>query len=65
MESLKATSLIHAGKFSKLLNSTSTTASPSTSSEEPSSDHLRELLDEIPDDDVSVQLKSKKDKNYF
>lgn len=55
VESLKATSLIHAGKFSKLHNTTSsstTTALP-TSSEEPSSDRLRALLDELPDDDVS------------
>lgn len=57
VESLKATSLIHAGKFSKLLNATttsSTTASPS-SSESSSSDHLRELLDEATEDEVNCE----------
>lgn len=55
VDSLRATSLIHAGKFSKLLNTsstTSTTASPS--SEAPSNDRLRELLDEVPEDEEGV-----------
>lgn len=57
VDSLRATSLIHAGKFTKLLNTSSTsstTASPSTSSEAPSSDRLRELLEELPDDEEGV-----------
>lgn len=51
-ESLKATSLIHAGKFSKLLNTTTSTTSTSTT-EEPPHDLLGEKLDETADDEVS------------
>lgn len=53
IESLKATSLIHAGKFSKLLNTTTTSPAPSSSSEEPAKSALQEMLAEMPDDDVS------------
>ncbi|KAG5678666.1 hypothetical protein PVAND_008319 [Polypedilum vanderplanki] len=58
VESLRATSLIHAGKFTKLLNATnnsnnnnSTTTSSTT---EGSADRLRAILDELPDDDDGV-----------
>jgi hypothetical protein len=54
VESLKATSLIHAGRFTKASNATTTTTPPSSSSsssESPSKDRLREILDEMPDDD--------------
>lgn len=52
IESLKATSLIHAGKFTKLLNLTTTTESPTSSSSE---DPLAQaaVQDDVPDEEVS------------
>lgn len=50
VESLKATSLIHAGKFSKLLN---TTTSTSSTTEEPQKDPLKDMVGEMPDEEVS------------
>lgn len=48
IESLKATSLIHAGKFNKLLNQTTSTTS---TTEGAPGDRLKEAADEIPDDE--------------
>lgn len=58
VESLKATSLIHPGKFSKSSNSTTSTTtsseSPSSSSsKEPLNNYFKELLDELPNEGVS------------
>lgn len=50
IESLKATSLIHAGKFSKLLNTTTSTTS---TTEVPTKDGLQAAPADELDDDVS------------
>lgn len=52
IESLKATSLIHAGKFTKLLNLTTTTEAPTSST---SQDPLAPaaVQDDVPDEEVS------------
>lgn len=63
VESLKATSLIHAGRFTKAANTTTTSTTPpsssstssSSSSESPSKDRLRAILDEMPDEDGDVR----------
>jgi hypothetical protein len=54
VESLKATALIHGGKFSKLFNQTTTTSTTQGTpiSSTTSGDKLQEVLDEVPDDDV-------------
>ncbi|CRK96050.1 CLUMA_CG009487, isoform A [Clunio marinus] len=57
VESLRATSLIHAGKFSKLLN---TTTSTTTTEESPPADKLREILDEVPDDELTIEVNGTK-----
>lgn len=49
VESLKATSLIHAGKFSKLLNTTTST----TTTEVSTSEKLKEAQVEVADEEVS------------
>jgi hypothetical protein len=55
VDSLRATSLIHAGRFTKPSNATSTTSTttntPLAAANETSKDHLREILEELPDDD--------------
>lgn len=51
VESLKATSLIHAGKFPKLLNTTTTLSTSTT--EESTSDKLKEAQVEVGDEEVS------------
>lgn len=56
IESLKATSLIHAGKFSKLLNTTtSSTTSTTEKSADEAKDPLKAIVDDGPDDDVSEE----------
>lgn len=51
VESLKATSLIHAGKFSKLVNTTTSTSTPTA--EDLPSDKLKETQEEVAEEKVS------------
>jgi hypothetical protein len=52
VDSLKATSLT--GRFSKPLNQTSNSNSTTTSTQVPVSDRLKEILEEVPEDDDGV-----------
>jgi hypothetical protein len=55
VESLKATSLIHAGKFPKLQNltTTSSTTTEESASSSPTKEKQQEVLDGVPDEEVS------------
>lgn len=52
VDSLKATSLT--GRFSKQANQTSNSSTTTSTTQAPANDRLREILDEVPEDDDGV-----------